>query len=108
MKLAILNFKVCKVLTFWALGEHAGQPLDAHLKLDVPDTQHLVLREGDELPPTLVKLHLHDTGHVTPQDLEEGSKVNRGQEGQRQATRCRLIAFKCGLWLRQRPYNRRS
>ena len=67
----VLKFSQNEILlqhfTFRPFGERSGQALDADLQLDVPDTQHLVLGEADELAAPVVKLDLHDGGHVTTQ-----------------------------------------
>ena len=60
-----------QTLTFGALGEHAGEALDADLQLHIPDSQHLVLGEADELTTWLVELHLDDRRHVTAEHLHD-------------------------------------
>jgi len=56
-------------LTLGTLGEHAGQPLNADLQLDIPDAQDLILGEADELAAGLDELDLHHRRHVATQDL---------------------------------------
>ena len=58
-------------LTLRSFREHAGQSLDAHLELDVPDPQDLVFGEADELSSGLVELDLDYPRHVTSQHLWE-------------------------------------
>ena len=62
-------------VTFRSLGEHAGQPLYADLQLDVPDAQHLVLREADQLTTRPVKLNLDHRSHVTTKNLKARGKI---------------------------------
>ena len=65
----IAQVMLCVAHTFRTFREHAGEALYADLQLHVPDTQHLVLAEADELTTRLVELHLNHRRHVATQYL---------------------------------------